>query len=335
MCTNFKTKVAKDGSVVVGRSLEFPTQMPTALAALPADYAGSAAASGGTAGKAWTAKHGVVGMCAFGKPNLLLDGMNDAGLSAHLLYMPGGYCAYQPFKGDGSDVSEVDIIAYLLGTCSTIDEVKAAMQGVNVCGVDPGMGFVPPIHLLMHDANGSLAIEFHPEGLRILDNPSGVGTNAPYLDWHLTNLANYVGLASTNPTSNTTPVGTFTALGQGQGLMGLPGDYTPPSRFVRAAVMVHLSDQPADGSEAEQFAVHILNSFDMVPGLIEESLGKGASVDEVTVWDTVCNLTGKRYAYRTVSSTAWFVVDLASTDFTKPARVAELEWVGGFTPTSI
>ena len=54
------------------------------------------------------------------KPELLLDGMNDAGLSAHLLYMPGGYCTYQPFKGDGSDLSEADLIAYLLGTCSTI-----------------------------------------------------------------------------------------------------------------------------------------------------------------------------------------------------------------------
>ncbi len=92
MCTNFKTKKATDGSVVIGRSLEFPTEMPTALAALPADYAGMGVASGGKPGKAWSATHGVVGMCAFGKPEFLIDGMNDAGLSAHLLYMPGGYC---------------------------------------------------------------------------------------------------------------------------------------------------------------------------------------------------------------------------------------------------
>ena len=197
MCTNFKTKKATDGSVVIGRSLEFPTAMPTALAALPSNYAGVGVASGGKSGKAWSATHGIVGMCAFGKPELLIDGMNDAGLSAHLLYMPGGYCSYQPFKGDGSDLSEADLIAYLLGTCSSIAEVKAAMVGVNVWGFDPGM------------------------------------------------------------------------------------------------------------------------------------------VDEVTVWDTICNLTGKRYAYRTVTDPTWYVVELASTDFTKPARVQAISFTGDFAPVSI
>ncbi len=335
MCTNFKSKKAKDGSVVIGRSLEFPTSLPTSLAVLPSDYVGTGAASGGTAGKSWKASHGIVGMCGFGKPGLLLDGMNDAGLSAHLLYMPGGYCSYQPFAGDGSDLAESDLIAYLLGTCSSIAEVKVAMHGVNVWGFDPGMGFAPPIHCLLHDAEHSIAIEFHPEGWVIVDNPTGVGTNAPYLDWHLTNLNNYVGMSNEDPGKATYGGTTIQSFGQGQGLLGLPGELTPTARFIRAAAQVAFSDTPADGRQAEQFTMHILNSFDMVPGIVKESFGAEGMVDEVTVWDTIANLTGKRYAYRTVTDPAWYVVDLATTDFTKAARAQTISFAGDFTPITI
>ncbi len=67
---------------------------------------------------------------------------------------------------------------------------------MNVIGVDPGMGMVPPLHFLLHDATASVTIEFHADGVRVLDNPIGVGTNSPYRDWHLTNLRNYVGISA-------------------------------------------------------------------------------------------------------------------------------------------
>jgi len=336
VCTNFKVKAAKDGSVVVGRSLEFPTLLPTALAALPIGFAGCGQLPHGTgAGASWTAAHGVVGMCAFSRPDWLLDGLNTAGLSAHLLYMPGGYCTYQPYAGDGSDLSEVDLIAYLLGTCATVAEVRSAVADINVWGMDPGMGFVPPIHCLVHDEVGSIAIEFHPAGITVVDNPTGVGTNAPYLDWHLTNVDNYVGLSPENPGAVSINGSSFGALGQGQGLKGLPGDYAGPSRFIRALAMVTLSDQPADGADAERTALHILNAFDIPPGVIKEALPDGRLVNEVTVWDTVANLSQKRYAYRTVTDPAVYVVELGTTDFAAPAHTRELSWTGGFAPIAL
>ena len=225
MCFNFKTKTAQDGTVVVGRSLEFPMDLPTSLAALPSNHEGVAVVpAGAKPGKSWTASHGIVGICAFGKPELLVDGMNTAGLSAHFLYMPGGYCVYQEPKGDGSDLSEMDLITYILGTCSSIADVKKAMGSINVIGIDPGMGFVPPIHCLVHDKERSVAIELHADGLRVVDNPTGIGTNAPYLDWHLENLKNYAGMASTNPGSEQIGGVEMTPFGQGAGIMGIPGD---------------------------------------------------------------------------------------------------------------
>lgn len=335
MCTNFKVKPADDGSIVVGRSMEFPLGVPTALAILPSDYAGTGAAPEGKSGKTWTAKHGVVGMCGFGHPQWLTDGMSTAGLSAHFLYMPGGFCTYVDFVGDGKDLGELDLIAYLLGTCSSLADVKAAMSDVRVWGMDPGMGFAPPCHILVHDKDASLAIEFHSDGIHVVDNPTSVGTNAPYLDWHLTNLSNFVGLSAEMPDPVKVGELTVTSLGQGQGLMGLPGDYTPPGRFIRAAVQSTLSDKPKSGHDAELTALHILNTLDITPGIIREPAPKGGTSDEVTVWDSISNLTGQRYSYRTVTDPTVYSVDLAKVDFTKPARTQDVSWSGEFVPVTV
>jgi choloylglycine hydrolase len=321
MCTNFKMRRAGDGSVVVGRSMEFPPLLPWSLAVLPAGYQGSGTTPAGEhPSKSWTSTQDVVGICALGNPQFIDDGMNSAGLSAHGLYMPNGYCTYGDFLGDGSDLGEMDIIAFLLGTCATIAEVKAAAQAVNVWGADPGIGFVPPLHVLVHSADESLAIEFHPDGLHLVDNPTGVGTNSPYLDWHLTNLNNYVGLAPTVPPAVEMLGEHLAQFGQGGGLRGLPGDYTAPARFVRAAALVALSPEPADGTAAELQTMHVLNSFDIPRGAIREEGPKGGDVAEVTDWITISNLTQGRYTYRTVDDPRLYSIELAAVDFAAGPR---------------
>ena len=334
MCMTFKLPVAKDGTVVAARSMEFPMGMPTQLAVLPADHAGTGSVGDGGHPKTWTAAHGVVGMGVFGHADWLVDGLNTAGVSAHLLYMPGGYCSFRKPKGDGSDLSQLDLAAYLLGTCGSIDEVKAAVAGVTVVGRDPGMGFVPPVHCLVHDTTGSIAIEFHAHGTRVVDNPVGIATNAPYLDWHLTNLGNYLGVSAENPPDEMVGGLTLSAPGQGEGLRGIPADYTPAARFVRLFSVLRLVDQAADAHEAELLALHVCNAFDIPAGAIKEVMGKDL-VPEVTVWDAVLNLSTPRYAYRMIGNPETYVVDMASVDFSTPARLQDLQWTGDFTPVSV
>ena len=334
MCMTFKLPAAQDGTVVAGRSMEFPMGMPTQLAVLPRTFAGAATVPGGATPKTWTATHGVVGMGVFATDGWLVDGVNTEGVSAHVLYMGAGYCTYPAAAGDGSDLSQLDLVAYLLGTCRNLDEVQAAMAQVNVVGVDPGMGYVPPTHCLVHDRTGSLAIEFHPEGTRVVDNPVGLATNAPFLDWHLTNLGNYLGMSADNPPDEVAHGLTLTPLGQGEGLRGVPADYSPPARFVRLFSVLGLLDQAADAHEAEMLAMHVLNAFDLPKGMIRESFGAKV-VPEVTVWDAVVNLTTPRYGYRMIDNPETYVVDLADVDFDPPARLQDLHWTGTFTPIAI
>lgn len=338
MCMTFKLPAAQDGTVVVGRSMEFPVGMPTQLAVLPAGFSGGGSAGGGSAGdgtssRGWTAVQGVVGMGVFGRADWLVDGINQAGVSAHL-YMPGGYCTYRSPRGDGGDLSQLELAAFLLGTCASVEEVKAAVAGVNIVGRDPGMGFVPPVHCLVHDTAGSVAIELHPDGTRVVDNPVGVATNAPYLDWHLLNLGNYLGISAENPPDETIGGLDLSPPGQGAGLRGIPADYSPTSRFVRLCAVLHLLDRAADAATAERLALHVCNAFDIPQGLIKERMGT-ALVPEVTVWDAVLNLSRPRYAYRMADNPETYVVDLATVDFSGPARLRDLRAVGSFTPVEV
>ena len=329
MCTNFKIKPSRDGTVVVGRTMEFPDLIPWEVQVVAAGV--PRASAGVKNGLAWTPQYGIVGMGAMGE-GLLADGMNTEGLSAHALYM-AGFCDYAAPAGTGNDISEMDVIAYLLGTCKSVAEAKSAAASLNVVGVDPGIGFVPPLHFLLHDATASIAIEFRPEGMSIVDNPTGVGTNPPFLDWHVTNLRNYVGISAVNPTTTVHDT-VLHPLGQGGGLLGLPGDYTPPSRFVRAAALMLLIDQPADAASAEAACLHVLNSFDIPAGLISEEFKPGQMVPEVTSWVTVCNLTDRRYGYRTVGDPVPYVVDLPATDFSTSRRTP-VPGAARFTPVTL
>lgn len=329
MCTNFKIKPAADGTVVVGRTMEFPDLIPWEVQVVAAGLPRTSA--GVKNGIAWTPQCGILGMGAWGD-GLLADGMNTEGLSAHALYM-AGFCDYAEPTGAGNDIGEMDVIAYLLGTCKNVAEAKAAAAGMNVVGVDPGLGFSPPLHFLLHDATGSVAIEFRPEGVSIVDNPTGVGTNGPFLDWHITNLRNYVGISAVNPTT-TVGDSTLHPLGQGGGLRGLPGDYTPPSRFVRAAALVLLIDEPVDAASAESACLHVINSFDIPAGIITEEFKPGQVVDEVTSWVTVSNLSDRRYGYRTIGDPVPYVVDLTTTDFSTSRRTP-VPGAARFTPVTV
>ena len=340
MCTNFKTPVAEDGTVAVGRSLDYPTGLTFQLCVLPKGLKRTAAPAELAGTKEWTTRHGVVGISAKGSDAAIVDGMNDAGLSVHLLYMVGGFFVPAEFKGDGSDVSQMELAAYLLSTCATIEEVRDALASLNVWGWNFEMPFVPPVHLLVHDRTGSAAIEFRPEGVVVLDNPTSVGTNAPYLDWHLLNLHNYVGFSAENPqVQRVRPrVGgmDIRPLGVGWGLHGLPGDFSGASRFVRATVLLTLARTPADGREAEMLALHVLNTFDVPAGVVKVPGPDHTVIDEVTYADTVANLSDLRYSYRALDDPTVYVVALTQTDFSSEApRFRDLSATGDFQPIAI
>lgn len=332
MCTSFKHPKAMDGTSCVGRTMEFPDVLPWQIGVLASDHEGRSASSANA--KTWKAEHGIVGMSGFDTPQWLGDAMNTAGLSGHTLYMPG-HCTYQPAKHDGSDIGALETIAFVLGTCSTTAEARAALATCNVVDFQPPQISVPlPLHIVFHDESSCIVAEFHPEGMRVLDNPVQVVTNSPYLEWHLENLDNYVNFSDENPGPMELGGTTFAPGGQGQGLRGLPGDETGVSRFVRLATIVRFAQQPTDEQAAVLDTIRVLHGFDLVPGTVMETAPDGTRLPLVTLWSTVCNLTGNTYSYNATRSPLWYEVDLATTDFST-TRSVPLVTDGWLTPTTV
>jgi choloylglycine hydrolase len=331
MCTNFKYPTATDGTVCVGRTMEFPNEVPWQLGVLASNHAGKSTAV--PDGKTWQAQYGVVGFSGFNDPQLMADGMNNAGLSAHALYMPD-HCTYYPAKGDGSDIGVLEVIGFVLGTCATTEEARAALATCNVVNkFPPQIPFPLPVHIIVHDKTSCIVAEFHPDGMRIVDNPVQVATNSPYLEWHLTNVANYLSLSPDNPAPIQIGGTTFAPFAQGQGFRGLPADGTSPSRFIRVLTMVRFAATPTDQQAAELGAIRVLHGFDIVPGTVEEPGAKGL-VPELTMWSSVSDITANRYLVNVFSDPQWYVIDLGTLDFTS-SRSKPLPSGGSLTPLTV
>lgn len=336
MCTSFRI-AATDGSIVVGRTMEFPNALGAKVTVLPRDHRGAGTGiDGAGTGKAWVARHGVVGMDAFDDPDALTDGMNEAGLYAGLLYMPG-FCDYQP--ADGADpatlLSVVEVVAYLLGTCATVPEAVAALAETTVWPYlfEP-FGFAPPAHVVLHDADGRSAVVEWRDGAQVVfDNPLGVACNWPHLDWHLTNLRNHLNLSPRNPGPQSLGGVEVTPMGQGAGLHGLPGDYSSPSRYLRAAALTASLRPVATSAELEMAALHVLNAFDIPWGAVRED--DAAANDDHTLWSSLSNLTTRRFVVRTYDNPVPKAVDLDTVDFDRGRPVQVELPAGGFAPLAI
>lgn len=134
--------------------------------------------------------------------------------------------------------------------------------------------------------------------LKVHDAPLGVMANAPTYDWHMTNLANYINLSVNDIESIKLGAQKISAFGAGGGLLGLPGDFTPPSRFVRAAIYNQSAAPNATADGAVLSAFHILNQFDIPKGSVVNSAA-GEKMDEITEWTSVADLKNLRWYFRT------------------------------------
>ena len=316
-CTGMRV-ISKDGSVVFARSMEFGQQIQSDILIAPKGMVWNSVAPDGSKGLQWTTKYAFMGPDGFGVPNPL-EGINDQGLYVGGFWMPVGETEFP--KIDPADYSKVvtqmDFIAWLLGNCASVEEVKKAVPNLTVAAVE-----IKPLHLtpLAHwyamDASGkAIVIEYIKGELRIHENPVGVMTNAPSFDWHLTNLRNYINLHPANVSS--AKLGDFELhpLGEGTGLLGLPGDMTPPSRFVRAAIYANTVFPPADADGAVTLGMNMIAGFAIPKGLCTGINAEGKTESDFTQWTTVYDLSNKILYFRTYDNQDYRQLNLDGVSF--------------------
>ena len=172
----------------------------------------------------------------------------------------------------------------------------------------------PPFHYLVIDKEGnSLVIEPLAGKLKVHENKLGVITNSPTFDWHMTNLKNYLNLKPENVKPKVIDGVELAPPGQGSGMMGLPGDFSPPSRFVRAAIFSTTAIPSSDATKAVFQAFHILNQFDIPFGTVR-AVENGVTHIERTQATSVRDPQSLKYYFRTYEDQTIKSVDLNSFD---------------------
>ncbi len=314
-CTGIRL-TATDGTVVQARTLEFGVEMNSNVIVVPRGFERIGTTPDGKPGLRWSSKYASVGASGVDLP-ILLDGVNEKGLAAGLFYFPGtaSYIRYAEADADKT-LAPWELGSWVLENFATVDEVKLAVSKVVVPKVVlKAWGFCPGVHYVVMDATGkAIVIEYVGGQLHVHDNPLGVLTNNPSFDWHMTNLRNYIKFTPTNAPPLRLDGVTLSGFGEGTGMLGMPGDFTPPSRFVRAVAYSYSAEPVKTGKEAVLQAFHLLNNFDIPKGTIRsgEKDAYGNIVADETQWTSVCDLKARKFYFRTFANSQIRSVDLAA-----------------------
>ena len=259
------------------------------------------------AGVSWASHYAMVGMAtvADGYP-LFYEATNEKGLSIAGLNFPG-YAAAWPYREGMDNVAVFELIPWLLGQFETVAQVRRAIPRLNLWDER----FSPELpnatlHYLISDATESITLEPVREGLRVYDNPVGVLSNNPPFDYQMLHLADFMGLSPEHPENRFSSRLELSPYCLGMGAMGLPGDLSSASRFVRAA-FANLNAVPG-GTEEENVTqfFHILNTVAQTKGLARADEGKF----EYTVYSSCCDAKTGVYYYTTYQNSQLTAVDM-------------------------
>ncbi len=317
-CTGLSLQ-AKDGAYVLARTIEWgESDLPSEYVIIPRGQQIKTYTPSGLNGATFQAKYGVVGLAIIQK-DFIVEGLNEAGLSAGLFYFPryGNYLPYDPAENQHS-INDLQLVTWMLTRFTSVEEVKAAFPSIRVIGIDRP-GSTSSVHWRIGDSTGKQAVLEIVNGIpHFYDNPVGVLTNSPGFEWHLTNLNNYINLFPGSVAPHRLSNLTLTALGAGSGFLGMPGDVTPPSRFVRIAFYKATAPQRANGQETVLQCFHILNNFDIPIG-IEHPIGKSPDIPSATQWTSATDLTNRKVYYKTAYNSTIRCLDLKNIDFSTVA----------------
>ncbi len=304
-----------DNSPVTARTIEWAaTPLHTMYVVVPRGQVQQSFLPDGTMnGKQFTAKYGYVGI-AVEETEFIMEGINEAGLGVGLFYFPqyGEYQPYDPNQKEQS-VSDMQLAAWILSNFATINELKTGIKDIRVIGTDPRASTV---HWRITEPNGrQVVLEIVNQQLRFHENPLGILTNSPEFTWHLTNLNNYVNLSA--GMVNHRQVGTLNlnAFGGGSGLHGLPGDMTPPSRFIRAAFFQSTAPRLGDEDATVVQAFHLLNNFDIPVGIQFADPREVPNMPSATQVTIASDLHNQRLYFRTMYDSSIRCIDLKNINF--------------------
>lgn len=266
MCTSIHLRT-KDAHHLLARTMDFSVPLGTQPIFIPRDYHWNSSIDK----TPHSCDLGFVGTGRdLGGTYFVADGINEAGLSISELYLPGEVQYQKGAVAGKLNFAPHELILYILGNFKTIDELNPILDTINLVESPmPVFDFVTPLHWIISDQSGRcVVIEPLTETLSITENPIGVLSNSPNLEWHIQNLRNYLHIRPMQYDPITIGEFTATPFSQGTGSQGLPGGYTPPERFVRAAFLKQYTEEADDELSGVETVLKILGSVRVPKNLV-------------------------------------------------------------------
>lgn len=325
MCTYIALQ-AKNLDVVVGRTAEFGPPLQSNIITSPREQPfDSIVPSHLGKGLSWVSRYGYVYMTFMTLPQAC-DGLNEAGLSFSYLYLPD-YTVYPSTneKKAGHTLDYLSLGDWMLGNFKTVDDIKNALKSINVVANPVNTSYfkdmIFPLHIMLTDSSGqSLTIEWIKGEMQLHDNPSGILTNQPPYEWHLANLQNYVHLSPFKPESTVIDNLKLSAPGCGYGALGLPGDSSSPSRFIKTSFLKQYAYQADNGEQAINLAEHILNNVDIPTGVAREAEAEQDSFPDITQWTVFKDLSNRHLYFKSYTNSTLKKIELNQLNFQKDAK---------------
>lgn len=241
---------------------------------------------------------------------LYYDATNEKGLSIAGLHF-AGYAEYKEEVPDKDNVASFELIPWILGQCADITAVRELLTRLNVTEVCFSDEFpVAPLHWMISDREESIVLECVKDGLKVYDNPVGVLTNNPPFEQQLFNLRNYMQISNKSPQNTFSDKLQLEPYSRGMGGLGLPGDLSSVSRFVKAAFTRLNSCSGDSESESVSQFFHILESVYQQRGCVDV----GEEEYEITIYSSCCNTDKGIYYYTTYENSQITGVDMHKED---------------------
>ena len=241
---------------------------------------------------------------------LYYDATNEKGLSMAGLNFPGN-ADYRQEAENVDNIAPFELIPWILRQCRTIAEAKELLSHLNLVNIHFSEQFpLSPLHWMISDRETSIVVESVKDRLKIYDNPIGVLTNNPPFDYQLMNLNNYMGLSIDEPVNHFSEKLDMSIYSRGMGALGLPGDLSSVSRFVRAAfTKFHAVSGDSESESISQF-FHILGAVEQPRGCVRID----GELYELTIYTSCCNTDKGIYYYRTYDNSQITGVDMYQED---------------------
>ena len=250
-----------------------------------------------------------IAVVAEGYP-LYYDAINEKGLGMAGLNFPQN-ADYKECVEGKDNITPFELIPWILGQCATMAEVKELLARINLVKINFSEQFrLSPLHWIISDGAASVTVESVRDGLKIYENPIGVLTNNPPFDMQLCYLSHFMHLSPKDPKNFFAQDVELKTYSRGMGAMGLPGDWSSASRFVRAAfAKLNAVAGESEEENVSQF-FHILGTVEQKRGCVELE----PDVYEISIYTSCCNLDRGIYYYKTYDSHSVSCVDMHKED---------------------